>query len=460
MSTLDVGFLWVDRETRQRSELNEDHILELADSFLRIGQLTPILCKPSGEIIHGEHRWMAAKSLGWTSLKGEVESSNDDDLHQAMELEENIKRVDMLWQDKAFAINRYHENRLKNDPTWTQEKTGEALGLSPNDVSRNIKVAQELPQDDPKIKEATTLTSAYNVILRRESRERDSEVVRALAIDKPGALRKESDGHTKLELPSIQDFAGPAESVLGTTAPPVPALIQPDHIFEGNFLTWAPHYEGPKFNFLHCDFPYGVNIDKSEQANADTRGAYKDTPETYWALLECLAENWHRIMLPSSHIMFWFSMDFYTETYRFFQEKIPSLELDVFPLYWHKSDGKGILPDAARGPRRIVETCFFGRSGDRKIVQAVGNGYSCPTQKNQALHISEKPEPMLRHFMKMIVDENTAMLDPTCGGGSALRAADSLKATRILGLELNPEYAEIANVALKRSQMLRKATGI
>ena len=41
----------------------------------------------------------------------------------------------------------------------------------------------------------------------------------------------------------------------------------------------------------------------------------------------------------------------------------------------------------------------------------------------------------------MIVDEYTNMLDPTCGSGSALRAAEALGASRMLGLEWNESFA-------------------
>ena len=47
----------------------------------------------------------------------------------------------------------------------------------------------------------------------------------------------------------------------------------------------------------------------------------------------------------------------------------------------------------------------------------------------------EKSQAMLEHFMRMVVDEGTRMLDPTCGSGSALRAADRLGAREVLGLE-------------------------
>jgi type I restriction-modification system DNA methylase subunit len=52
------------------------------------------------------------------------------------------------------------------------------------------------------------------------------------------------------------------------------------------------------------------------------------------------------------------------------------------------------------------------------------------------------------------VSEHTTMLDPTCGSGSALRAAQSLMARRVLGLEVNPEFAALARMALEGEEDL------
>ena len=48
----------------------------------------------------------------------------------------------------------------------------------------------------------------------------------------------------------------------------------------------------------------------------------------------------------------------------------------------------------------------------------------------------------------MCVDGNTRLFDPTCGSGSALRAARALGAREVLGLESNPDYADAARRAL------------
>ena len=140
-------------------------------------------------------------------------------------------------------------------------------------------------------------------------------------------------------------------------------------------------------------------------------------------------------------------MNHYEETFRLLNEETP-FTIDPFPLIWHKSDGMGFLPDPNRGPRRTYETAFFGHSGDRKIVRAVSNSLSATTVADS--HLSEKPQHVLSHFMRMLVDQHSSVLDPTCGSGSALRAAVALGAKHVLGLEINPEYARRAGLALAK----------
>jgi DNA modification methylase len=141
--------------------------------------------------------------------------------------------------------------------------------------------------------------------------------------------------------------------------------------------------------------------------------------------------------------MFWFSMDYYQETIT--QLEAMGWWVNPFPLIWHKSDNMGILPDPTRGPRRIYETCLIASRGDRKIVRAVSNVVSHPTTKT--IHMSEKPIGMLTKFMEMFVDEHTALLDPTCGSGNAIRAAEARGAHAVLGLERDTEFFNRAKEA-------------
>ena len=133
--------------------------------------------------------------------------------------------------------------------------------------------------------------------------------------------------------------------------------------------------------------------------------------------------------------------------------RIPGFSFFRFPLVWHKSDNAGFMTPGT--PRHVYETCLVGGRGDRPIVKYVSDCYSAPT--DNSLHLSAKPEPMLRYFMGMFCDEHSRVLDPTCGGGSALRAAESLRAERVLGLEVSPEMARAANTELLKARALRRA---
>ena len=62
--------------------------------------------------------------------------------------------------------------------------------------------------------------------------------------------------------------------------------------------------------------------------------------------------------------------------------------------------------------------------------------------------MSEKPQAVLRHYFRMLVDGHSSLLDPTCGSGSAVRAAVATGAGRFLGIELNKDFADEADRAL------------
>jgi hypothetical protein len=65
---------------------------------------------------------------------------------------------------------------------------------------------------------------------------------------------------------------------------------------------------------------------------------------------------------------------------------------------------------------------------------------------------------MLEEFFRMFVDGTTSMLDPTCGSGGALKAAMSLDAADVLGLEKDKEFAELANLAIETPRRKAAAT--
>lgn len=414
-TSFPVPAIVINRDDRQRRELTG--IDELAESIGRIGLINPLVITRDGILVAGERRFTAVRSLGWTHVSVQfVEDLSEYEL-QVIELEENIKRVDLSWQDQCRAIDRFHALKKQGESEWTQAQSAQALGMSDREIGRYLTVAKSLTSD--RVANAEKFSVALNLVNRDNERKRTS-VLESVA---PIALERKT--------PS-------AEGIVETVEPPkrkTPPLLLAD------FHEWAAAYTATPFNLIHCDFPYGINVADSPRQNSAIQEHYDDSKDVYFHLLETLAMGMSNVVADSAHLIFWFSMDYYEIT----RDRLTHMgwRVNPFPLIWHKSDNAGIAPDPQRTPRRTYETAFFASRGDRKLTQAgaKSNSFAHPGKKGpDGIHLSEKPVPMLQHFLSMVCDDYSTVLDPTCGSGNALKAATALGATRVLGIEKSEEF--------------------
>lgn len=449
----------VDRAARQRQDLAIDD--GLVDSIKRLGVLNPIIVEegaalpdgtPQYHLIAGERRLIHSAHAGLRDIPIRLVTELSALEKQIVELDENLRRKDFAWKEEASAIGRIHSLYEQiaegNGEAWNPTRTSEAIGLKPTMMTIYLRVYNGL--DNELVAKATGLREAYNILARRDERA------------EADAINDIVEGNLEFLAPKP---AGPqplsaSGSKSSPATPSAPRILSPeDSILNASFADWAAVYSGPRFNLIHCDFPYGVGVFDGEMAGGGRHESYDDSPDTYWALCGALAKHLDRIMSPSGHMMFWLSadIDIMWKTKDFFRQHAPSLDFLGFPLIWLKSDNTGIVSDPQRRPRHIYEACLFASREDRKIVRTKADAYPAPTNKDY--HPSTKPEPMLRHFMEMLVDENTRLLDPTCGSGAALRAAESLGARpeNVVGLELDPTHCENARRALRQFRLLRSA---
>lgn len=410
MPFMPTASVVVQRDLRIRREIKQEDIESLAESIIRLGGLIhPIVVREGCILISGETRLEAHKFAGLD----QIEYKNWEDLSEfealAIEIEENIKRKDLPWQDQCDALKRFHFMHCEQEVAWSTENTAERIGLSIRQVQKYLAVAEEISSGNEMVANAPKLSTAIGITRRAKERAKADE-------------------------------AGTIKKAAGVAAPKTP--------FENlDFIPFADSFDTQPFNFLHCDFPYGINADTFNQGAADSFGGYKDTFEHYENLLNCLERNIEKLLGESGHCLFWYSMKHHEYTLQRLTKIFQWI--DPYPLVWHKSDNKGTLPDPERGPRRVYEVAFLASRGDRKIIRSVSNVFSGPTSRTGE-HMSEKSQDMLEYFFQMLVDKNTRMLDPTAGSGSALRAARKLGATNLLGLEVNPEFCDNARRAWLR----------
>jgi ParB/RepB/Spo0J family partition protein len=482
---LPISEISILRDERQRRLIETE---DLQKSIKQIGLINPIVVKldENGRhiLVAGERRLRACMALKWDEIPVQFADQLSPVQASIIELEENIKRKELPWQDFVIAVGKLHKLHMDNEEKWSQASTAQALSLTEGVISMYLKVSSFM--DDERIsKKCTNARQAYEVISRREDRRTEAAFAQLLEgdfdADDPDTYPDIfSDNDSSIPPPKPltreqiltaqeQDLAEAGMVKINgiwTTDPssrpitPLPITIEgkPKRVNGGNlaeaiihtsFLDWAPSYNGSRFNFIHVDFPYGA-VEVGPQMQGIEHTIYEDSPDLYMRLLDCFCENLDRFFSVSGWIMFWYSERLGRETRDVFKYKAPSLEVQTHPLIWLHSDNSGISPEHRRRPRHIYDTCLLASRGDTPIARLKSDAYSSPSDRS--VHPSTKPEPMLRYFFEMFVDDQTSIFDPTCGSGAALRAAESLGAKRSLGLEIDWQYCEAARLALKDSR--------
>lgn len=427
---------------RQRKELTG--IAELAESIRKLGLIHPIVVTPDGTLVAGERRLRAHEELGLTHILVQYTTDLPREELEAIELEENVKRKSLTWKEEVAAVARLHAIKSSGDPDWTNVMTAELLSVSPQVITKYLLVSSYLEAGEELVANADTLTTAHNICLRKEQR---AEVAEEEKLDK--TFDKVFSTAVSITPPSRRVGSSSASSAdeapLPLEEPEQPAIPY----LLADFREWAKQpWAGPKFNFIHCDFPYGINFDTHNGGATKIFGGYEDTPELYQECIAALRSCMEDRISTSAHLMFWLSgrLEIVWATFQALESM--GWKMNPVPLIWHRSDNAGILPDPQRGPRQIYEVCLFGSRGDRKIVQAVSNLF--PHPKTKEVHASEKPRAMLQHFFRMFVDESTVMLDPTMGSGNSILAAEEFSPKFVLGLETLPEIFDNAVAHRKR----------
>lgn len=438
---------------RQRKDLGS--LEELKVSILQVGTLiNPIVVEPQPSrpgyfwLIAGERRFTAWNEL-YTSgqihpeIPVTVWSDLDEPARQLIELEENIKRKDLTWQEHVQATAKLYA--LKGFQNY--QEAAPYFGVAPSTLSYTMQLAANM--DNPKVAEAPTIQAAHSIVKRDNARAIDNLSMEISDFFKNEIQQEKEESKNDQAQPQTTGSSGqisqPAASTSEAQRSPVKTnsedlATSPYRIQQGDFLEFARSYSGKPFDFLHLDFPYGINHDRSKQGNTASYGTYEDSEDVYKTLVQALLQNQDRLVAEKAHCICWLSWRFADWTREVFQHAGWACHMQ--PLVWHKSDNKGIIADVQCGFRNVGEYALFFNRGRKAVVKNISNIYSGPTTKR--FHASEKPLPMLKHFFSGLCDHYSRVLDPTCGSGTAIMAAEFFGAEEALGLELNPEFAKAA----------------
>jgi len=406
---------------RQRKSFRQEGIDALADSIERLGLLHPIVLKGGPddrtlvagfrrikaiEKLHEEHRdvicGMIPVSEGFIPF---VPAGNYDALEaQEAELEENVLREDLSWQDKTAALAALHELRKTLYPGQTRQATaeevsrhsGQAVVTTRIKIGRATIIAPHL--DDPEVAKARDEKEAFNIVSKKLKAKFTAQMREHYDLEEASGSHHLILGDFKVELVEIKDI----------------------------------------FRCIIADPPYGMGAESFGDA-ARLRHTYLDTLEV---AIEVITESF---VVADKYCHLFLFCDI--ENFVILREhaKTVGWKPQRTPLTWFKGS-TGYAPEGHMTFRRTTEWILYARKGDSPLQGLFNDLIDVPNLKNKVF-AAEKPAALYEKLLSYSCLIGDKVLDPCAGSGPIFEAAARLD-LEATGIEIDAETWELANERL------------
>lgn len=438
-----------------RARQDYGDIAELADSIKTIGQLQPIVVKPSKKqkgayvIIAGLRRTKACKQLG-IPVKAVVIKPKDELHNLTMQLAENIKRKGFDKLEVADGLKRYREKyeaahpetkvggagrgRPKADAS-VERFTAEAakvLSVSEQSVRDLLKIA-ELPENKKrKIEQEAATTRERNVAARKAL----SEIRRKEKEEKLKQEAKEKHEQRKADAKKAGKALQKTISILHGT-------------WQEHFNMIKEHCTG-KIDLLFTDPPYDREHSTiryaGERQDVNSGEFDWDNLDASWVL------DWAPLMAKNSSLQIFCP----GEAIGVYEAMIEAAKLTYKGfMIWHKTNPGVVNRDGVYLPS--CEAIVFATKGKpyfkpfkNKGARYVHNCFEGPIcQGNERLdHPTQKPLWLVERLLKRHSQKKDLVVDPFMGVGTTQVACKRL-GRRSIGIEQSKKFVKKASLRLK-----------
>ncbi len=418
---------------RQRKEFDPMFIQEMSQGILSKGLLhAPVMREEAGKLmlVAGETRLKAIDNL-W--MLGGILRYDNQDIPEGMvpyvtlgqltpleaeeaELEENIRRKDLTWQESAAAMTKLHrirsaraqaEGRVHTVADTALEVKGRSGGSYQEGIRKDLIVAKFL--HIPEVAKAKDANEAFKIIKRQEAQTKN-----------------------------IENAAAVGTSFSSST----------HQVFNINCLVWMAACDPEVFDVILTDPPYGMGADNFGDGGggrlANNEHHYKDDYAHWKGLMEQWAPLSFKVAKAQAHAYVFCDLDNFHELKRIMQ----TAGWYVFrtPFICTKP-GSGRVPLPFEGPRRQYETLLYAIKG-HKPVTAIYSDVLVSYQDANTTHGAQKPVGLYEQLLLRSVRAGDTVLDSFAGSGTIFPAANSHKC-KAVGLEMSPEYFSMCHQRLQ-----------
>lgn len=415
---------------RQRKDFDPEALTDLANSISNVGLLHPIILRETDAgfvLVAGERRlraletiWMMGDSVRHNgALYGEnfVPYVTLGELTrieaEEAELDENLKRRDLSWQERSEALGRLHKLRLEQA----------ALAGETHSLSDTLK---ELETEDRPM-QGRSFTTDRQAILLSDHLDNPAVANAKNPQDAFKALRRQEDREKSLALAETvgQNFNSAAHK-----------------LFHADCIEWLTTCPDNTFDVILTDPPYGMNAQSFGDGAGkmvDSVHQYNDSPEAWRALMAAFCPAAYRAAKTQAHAYIFCDFDHFHEL----KSIMEAAGWYVFrtPLIVYKL-GSGRVPRPEHGPRRQWELVLYAIKGDKYVTGIFSDVIPCKLEENLT-HGANKPVELFVDLLRRSIRPGDTVLDAFAGSGTIFPAAHSCK-VYATGIEQSAEYYGIA----------------
>lgn len=409
MKVIDIPLSSILVDNRDRKEFVE--ITQLAESLKHLGQLVPIIVNalPDGtfRLVAGERRLRAAKEAGWTTIAA-VEKKDLDELHlKELELEENLQRSDLTWQERTAAIANIHKMK--------QALYGEALPGFKDDTGWSLRdTAISIDRSLGGVAESVLLNEAM-AVLPELAKEKSA----AAALKKYKWMRRQAGDILTASLLSSKEE---------TTSP---LSLHNADCFD--ILKTLPDNS---IDFVLTDPPWGIDIGKSGMFSRAAARPTENLPFQDDALsalhnMDRLLQEASRLLRPDRHMILFIGEQHATSILTMASKYFDNV--NPVPGIWDKmAPGRPTVNSLSSQHELFLH---FSK-GARRIVPHSTLFYHERVPSNVSIHVNQKPVSLLRELIEVFSVLGESVLDPFMGSGSSM-AACLQAGRRGIGIEMD-----------------------
>jgi ParB/RepB/Spo0J family partition protein len=439
--------------SRRRKEMGD--VADLAKDFTENGQITPITVRPPTDeerelgikepwiLVAGGRRYGAAMMAGWSTIEIFAREEMSEIQHRVIELNENLKRKEMTWQEVSDAKREIFELRRLLNPTITQAEVARELQESPATFSRDVAAAEAMERD-PSVRSAASRKGALRI---------------AKLTDEFKA-RKERNATT----PSFKSDAEELE----------------ENIVTADAREWLAARPPRSADLCFTDPPFGMDYwkaghKKTGEAN-EGMSSYDDSPEEAIRLITDIVPLMVRATRETGWIISFMGHDFFADYEQLFRDccathaayrkqgtsmclgaKVPGecnfLVPELIPWIWYRPNSRNNPRYADLHAKNMYEKILVVNMGKGRLNGRYENILVHDADYGEErIHANQKPLPLAQDIVQRVTIIGDTVIDPCFGSGRLLTGAAS-KGRRVAGCDLNAKMREPA-IALTQRHLI------